>query len=93
MAPAKIGTDRFLWSVPFFAPLLSSRSAPIRDLPSKARFSLIAERLQEPRKGITRVRFAHDKTRAKIGTDGLLTSVPFFARDRDPDQEHCQDDV
>jgi hypothetical protein len=36
------------------------------------------------------VHFVNEKSRAKIGTDGLLSSVPFFAKDRDPDQEHCQ---
>jgi len=30
------------------------------------------------RERVSRVRFAHEKTRAKIGTDGLLTSVPVF---------------
>jgi hypothetical protein len=27
---------------------------------------------------------------AKMGTDGLLTSVPVFREDRDPDQEHVR---
>jgi|MTBAKSStandDraft_2_1061841.scaffolds.fasta_scaffold18714_2 hypothetical protein len=31
------------------------------------------------RERASRVRFAHEKARAKIGTDGLLASVPFFA--------------
>jgi hypothetical protein len=42
-------------------------------------------------KGDTRC--AHEKARAKIGTDRFLWSVPFFARDRDPGQEHCQDGI
>ena len=39
------------------------------------------------------VRCAHEKTRAKIGTDDSPHVCPFFARDRDPDHEHCQDDA
>ena len=35
------------------------------------------------------VRFAHEKMREKIGTDNS-SHVPFFAIDRDSDQEHVR---
>ncbi|HQC14499.1 hypothetical protein, partial [Mesotoga prima] len=58
---------------------------------------------------MSRVRFAHEKARLLACFQSLFLSLPlffsllfslfrekwspFFAVDRDPDQDHCQDDV